>query len=191
MSKPKDVNTPIRIGDALAVLCRKTCHPGPFCPDGFCEEMWDEFRAARRIKAEPEHKTECLTEDEIKAIRIHMNAFKERLCNQHRWKEAEEYQQIVDKLDVMSPQSEPRWILCSERLPEQNTEVLVTRKFLGVKDPCGGWHAHLRPETYVETARLLGKVWVSDSDEYKVAPSRHADPVAWMPLPDPYKEEEE
>ena len=64
-----------------------------------------------RIKAlpsaQPERKTECLTEDEIKAIRIHMNAFKERLCNQHRWKEAEEYQQIVDKLDVMLPRSEP------------------------------------------------------------------------------------
>lgn len=57
-----------------------------------------------------DRKTGCLTEDEIKAIRIHMNAFKERLCNQHRWKEAEEYQQIVDKLDVMLPQPEQRWI---------------------------------------------------------------------------------
>ena len=84
---------------------------------------------------------------------------------------------------------EQRWIPCSERLPEQDTEVLVTRKFLGVKDPCGGWHAHLRPETYVETARLLGKVWVSDSDEHKIAPSRHADPVAWMPLPESYSGE--
>lgn len=41
------------------------------------------------------------TEEEIKTIRIHMNAFKERLCNQRRWKEAEEYQQIVNKLDEM------------------------------------------------------------------------------------------
>ena len=40
-----------------------------------------------------------LTHDEIETIRIHMNAFKENLCNQHRWKEAEEYQTIVDKLD--------------------------------------------------------------------------------------------
>ena len=42
-----------------------------------------------------------LTVEEINTIRIHMNAHKETLCNQHRWKEAEEYQQIVDKLDTM------------------------------------------------------------------------------------------
>ena len=40
-----------------------------------------------------------LTHDEIETIRIHINAFKENVCNQHRWKEAEEYQTIVDKLD--------------------------------------------------------------------------------------------
>jgi hypothetical protein len=42
-----------------------------------------------------------LTLEEIKTIRIHMNAIKENLCNQHRWAEAEEYQQIVDKLGIM------------------------------------------------------------------------------------------
>ena len=42
-----------------------------------------------------------LTKEEIETIRIHMNAHKETLCNQHRWKEAEEYQQIVDKLETM------------------------------------------------------------------------------------------
>lgn len=42
-----------------------------------------------------------LTKEEVKTIRIHMNAYKENLCNQHRWKEAEEYQQIIDKLDIM------------------------------------------------------------------------------------------
>lgn len=40
-----------------------------------------------------------LTKDEVEAIRIHMNAFKEDLCNQGRWVEAQEYQDIVDKLD--------------------------------------------------------------------------------------------
>ena len=40
-----------------------------------------------------------LTREEVETIRIHMNAFKENLCNQYRWKEAEEYQTIVDKLD--------------------------------------------------------------------------------------------
>lgn len=44
---------------------------------------------------------EQLTDDEIKTIRIHLNAYKEKLCNQHRWKEAEEYQRIIDKLIVL------------------------------------------------------------------------------------------
>lgn len=39
-----------------------------------------------------------LTSSEIETIRIHMNAFKEKLCNQGRWNEAQEYQDIVDKL---------------------------------------------------------------------------------------------
>lgn len=42
-----------------------------------------------------------LTCDEIETIRIHMNAFKEKLCNQGRWIDAMEYQRIVDKLDIL------------------------------------------------------------------------------------------
>ena len=125
----RNVNDLIRIGDAIAVLCRKTCHPGPFCPDAYCDEMWDKFDGVERIAPEP------------------------------------------------------HWIPCSEKLPEQDTEVLVTRRFLGIR------HV-LPPKTYVETASLIGSVWTSMSDEYKIAPSKHADPVAWMPLPDPYKEGE-
>lgn len=42
-----------------------------------------------------------LTRSEIETISIHMNAFKEKLCNQGRWNEAQEYQDIVDKLDEL------------------------------------------------------------------------------------------
>ena len=38
-----------------------------------------------------------LTNDDIETICIHLNAFKETLCNQRRWKEAEEYQRIIDR----------------------------------------------------------------------------------------------
>lgn len=44
-------------------------------------------------KPEPER----LTDDDFETIRIHLNAYKEKLCNQHRWKEAEEYQRIIDR----------------------------------------------------------------------------------------------
>ena len=42
-----------------------------------------------------------LTKEDINTIRIHINAFKEKLCNQHRWTEAVKYQKIDDKLDAM------------------------------------------------------------------------------------------
>ena len=51
-----------------------------------------------------------LSDDEIETIRIHMNAFKEQLCNQGRWSEAEEYQQIVFKLLDAAPAVYGRWI---------------------------------------------------------------------------------
>lgn len=43
MSKPKNLDALIKIEDAIKVLCRKTCHPGVFCPDTYCDEMWEAF----------------------------------------------------------------------------------------------------------------------------------------------------
>lgn len=42
---------------------------------------------------QPEH----LTDDDFETIRIHLSAYKEKLGNQHRWEEAEEYQRIIDR----------------------------------------------------------------------------------------------
>ena len=45
----------------------------------------------------PSAQPERLTDDDFETIRIHLSAFKERLCNQRRWEEAEEYQRIIDR----------------------------------------------------------------------------------------------
>jgi rubrerythrin len=45
----------------------------------------------------PSSQPERLTDDDFETIRIHLNSFKENLCNQRRWKEAEEYQHIIDR----------------------------------------------------------------------------------------------
>ena len=45
----------------------------------------------------PSVQPERLTDDDFETIRIHLNAYKEKLCNQQRWKEAAEYQRIIDR----------------------------------------------------------------------------------------------
>lgn len=46
--------------------------------------------------AEPERNG--LTKDDIETIRIHLSAIKENLCNQRRWKEAQEYEDLIKRL---------------------------------------------------------------------------------------------
>ena len=81
-----------------------------------------------------------------------------------------------------------KWVSCSERLPDEETDVIVTRTFLGCKDGSRGWNNHIPPKTYVEVAQYFNGEWTALSDEYKVARNRHTDPIAWMPLPEPYRE---
>lgn len=54
-------------------------------------------KAIKCIQDLPSAEPERLTDDDFETIRIHLNAYKEKLCNQHRWKEAEEYQRIIDR----------------------------------------------------------------------------------------------
>lgn len=66
-------------------------------------------------------------------------------------------------------------IVYTSALPDENEPVLVTREF-----SCGK-----RKKRYVEIADRIGNSWFSYSDEYKVG--NHGRPIAWMPLPEPYK----
>lgn len=79
-------------------------------------------------------------------------------------------------------EKQPRWIPVTERLPEEEESVFVVRKFLGVK-------GQVPPSTYTEIAYRCGDRWIADSDEYKIAWHRHTDPLYWMPLPEPPKED--
>ena len=49
------------------------------------------------IKTLPSAEPERLTDDDFETIRIHLNAYKENLCNQQRCEEAEKYQRIIDR----------------------------------------------------------------------------------------------
>lgn len=70
------------------------------------------------------------------------------------------------------------WVPVTERLPEEDESVFVVRKFLGIK-------GQVPPSTYTEIAYRIDDNWYADSDEYKIARSKHTDPLFWMPLPEP------
>ena len=78
-------------------------------------------------KAEEVAQPERLTDDDFETIRIHLNAYKEKLCNQRRWKEAEEYQRIIDRfIAFASTQPEKR----TEKRTETHACDLIDRQAL-------------------------------------------------------------
>ena len=64
----------------------------------------------------------------------------------------------ADKADI------PKWILCSERLPKENGEYLITLEFAWGRE--------------VEVGLWADEMWWNDNSHVN---------VAWMPLPEPMK----
>ena len=102
------MSDPIERQAAKEAYCKKFCHPGVLCPDsGFCREVDEAFDPV------PSAQPERLTDDDFETIRIHLSAFKERLCNQRRWEEAEEYQRIIDRF-MRFASSQPEIVRCKD-----------------------------------------------------------------------------
>lgn len=72
------------------------------------------------LRSLPSAQPERLTDDDFETIRIHLNAYKESLCNQRRWKEAEEYQRLIDRfMSFASAQSDA---------PDINVGDIISRR---------------------------------------------------------------
>lgn len=100
--------------------------------------------------------------------------------NEPRWSDNEVVNFLKSRPSVTP---KPHWIPCSERLPEVGTYALVSKKPLGFRsnlpNVCMA-HRSRDPRSGKEewNDMLFGKL---DDD----------DVLAWMPLPEPYKERRE
>ena len=95
-----------------------------------------------------------------------------------------EYRQIAEKcLNVLpSAQPEQGWIPCSERLPEEGHDVLITKEPFKIK---GYEQEVIKAKRSVDPRSRKIEWW---SPEFGALKDKAV--LAWMPLPKPYKEEQ-
>lgn len=83
---------------------------------------------------------------------------------------AEEHEQLAKWLEELKKlRKKSKWIPCNERLPENNTDVIVCF-YSGEVTEMRYWENGIFQGIYEHTTKAI---------------------VAWMPLPEPYKEEED
>ena len=92
----------------------------------------------------------------------------------------ESLERMLEELQTAQP--EPHWIPVTEQLPHDEDNVLVTRYFTLP------YLGESKVYWYVEQAEYCDGRWypaVDDEDKVGI----HSGPIAWMPLPQPYKGE--
>lgn len=88
---------------------------------------------------------------------------------------------------IKALKAEPRWIPCSERLPEKSGRYLVTRGL----NACDAVWNRVYIINYSDLMGLKSeRIWW-DGNVGKSDFKRIDDVTAWMPLPKPYREAEE
>ena len=107
-----------------------------------------------------------------------------RTVNMDKYTSEYQIKQIA-KVPTIEPERTGKWILCSERLPEENGRYLVTRGL----NACGSLWNRIYIANYsdlmgIKSVRIWWQGNVGKSDF-----ERLDDVLAWMPLPEPYREE--
>ena len=89
--------------------------------------------------------------------------------------EFESGKKVIEHLEQM-PSAQPEWIPCSERLPEESGQYIITVKYV---------HVDGYEDLYAEHGEWDGDRW----DMFCFGHCGEVeDIIAWMPLPEPYKE---
>lgn len=116
----------------------------------------------------------------------------------------EQMQSIMRNIDILTdkiikmPSAQPEWIPCSERMPENNDPVNVT----WVNHNPEVYYADIKDKPFTATAHYHHGRWYWFSsvtqdylNEYDVwtpdLVDKDVEIIAWMPLPEPYKEDQE
>lgn len=98
------------------------------------------------------------------------------------------FDKVIETIsECEEPHSQPQWIPCSERLPEVNGRYLVTRGLTA----CGALWNRVYIINYSDLMGLKSeRIWW-DGNVGKSDFERIDDVIAWQPLPEPWKGEEE
>ena len=98
--------------EALDALCDRECEYSKKQRSVMCGacHLGSAFDVVEQL---PSAQPERLTDDDFETIRIHLNAYKEKLCNQQRWGEADEYQRIIDRFMAFAS-AQPEIIRCKD-----------------------------------------------------------------------------
>lgn len=96
----------------------------------------------------PSVQTTQLTDEDKETIRIHLNAFKESLCNQGRWYEATEYEELIHRL-LSTSSVQPELSSNSQELDNKNGELISRQEAV---DEIDEWIIAFRVNGYKDSA---------------------------------------
>ena len=101
--------------------------------------------------------------------------FMKKLVDDHQMVLASDVLEMIEQLqdDLEQDEKENGWIPVSERLPEKNKDVIATVKYSGFMGMYGRW---------------LKTAFIDDYGEWN-GECIGGEVIAWMPLPEPYKED--
>lgn len=103
-----------------------------------------------------------LADEEIEKCKEAYNKKDFQSLIEHKYAESS-YYKAIQKVKDMPKVDE--WIPCSERLPKDKEEVIITDSNKNVR-------------------KITFNMWLYENPQY----SHNIIPIAWMPLPEPYKE---